>query len=110
MTASIAMSLVKERKNLWWVLEWASRAPTNLSKEKNMDDLIEALTIFKKYVEADDNYAKHNPTHCEHDVFMVCANIKEDAVSDEDKKRLDELSFAWNGEYDCWSSYRFGSC
>jgi hypothetical protein len=48
-----------------------------------MDDLIEALTIFKKYIKADNDYAKHAPTHCEHDVFMVCARIKEDDVSDE---------------------------
>jgi hypothetical protein len=72
-----------------------------------MGDLIEALTIFKKYVKADSDYA---PIHCEHDVFMVCAGIEEGAVSKEDEKRLEELSFTWNKEYECFTSYRFGSC
>ena len=75
-----------------------------------MDDLIEALTIFNKYIKADNNYAKLAPTHCEHDVFMVCAGIAKDDVSAEDKERLEKLSFSWNDEYDCWTSFRFGSC
>lgn len=70
------------------------------------DDLIEALTIFNKYAETN-CYA---PTHCEHDMFMVCASIEEDAVSDEDKKRLEIIGFRWSGDHDCWVSFRFGSC
>jgi hypothetical protein len=75
-----------------------------------MGDLIEALTILKKYVKADNDYAKLAPTHCEHDVFMVLAGIKEGAVSKEDEKRLGELGFNWSEEYGCWASFRFGSC
>jgi len=88
------------------VPERASRAPIDLTLELIMDDLIEALTIFKKYIK-EDAYA---PTHCEHDVFMVCAGIREDAVSAEDTERLEELGFSWDESYDCWSSFRFGSC
>lgn len=68
-----------------------------------MKDLIEALEIFSKYI--GDRYS---PTHCEHDVFMVqCDN---DKVSEEDKQRLEELSFSWDEDYECFTSYRFGSC
>lgn len=71
-----------------------------------MKDLIEALTIFEKYIKEN----KYSPTHCEHDVFMVTGGITEDMVSDEDKFRLEKLSFRWSDEYECWISYRFGSC
>lgn len=67
-----------------------------------MEDLIEALQIFLKYRN------EHYPTHCEHDIMMV-GRITEDEVSAEDRQRLGELSFTWNTEYDCWTSYRFGS-
>lgn len=71
-----------------------------------MKDLIEALTILMKY--GTDSYS---PTHCEHDVLLVAGiGIKEGAVSEEDAKRLDALGFHWNTEYDCWASFRFGSC
>jgi len=70
-----------------------------------MKDLIEALTIFLKY----GNPAY--PTHCEHDVLVIC-NIEPSDVSDEDKKRLDELGFfvSDNVDYDNgFISFRFGS-
>ena len=70
-----------------------------------MDDLIEALQIFSKYL---DEKNDHTPTHCEHDVFMV-VDIEEDALSEEDAKRLSELSFDWSDEWDAFCSYRFGS-
>lgn len=67
-----------------------------------MKDLIEALQIFLKY---GDPYA---PTHCEHDVMLVC--IDPAAVSDDDKARLDELGFFVGKEYpDVFTSFRFGS-
>lgn len=67
-----------------------------------MKELIEALTIFM-------NYDEGSSTHCEHDVLLV-VSVTEDQVSDEDKSRLEELSFRWMTEYDSWGSYRFGSC
>lgn len=67
-----------------------------------MDKLIEALTIFLKYK---NEYA---PTHCEHDVMLV-VGISQEEVSEEDKKRLDELGFRWSEEFDSWASFRYGS-
>jgi hypothetical protein len=72
-----------------------------------MKDLIEALTILMKYGGAD----QHAPTHCEHDIFMVAGiDVARDAVSVTDQKRLVQLGFHWNAEFECWASFRFGSC
>jgi hypothetical protein len=68
-----------------------------------MKDLIEALTIFAKYATE-----QHNPTHCEHDTFFVVC-VERDALSTEDKRRVEELGFLWSEEYDSWVSFRFGS-
>lgn len=67
-----------------------------------MDDLIKALTIFRKY--ANPAY----PTHCEHDILMVM-KVKKDQPSEEDQAALEELGFHWNTEYDCWASFKYGS-
>ena len=67
-----------------------------------MDDLIEALTIFRKYKNA------RCPTHCEHDQLMI-AEITRDEVIIEDQKRLDELGFFWSESDDVWLSFRYGS-
>ena len=70
-----------------------------------MKDLIEALQIFLKYSD------RGWPTHCEHDVLYI-VGVTHDEVSDEDRKRLDELGFIFSedaaGEPG-WLSYRFGS-
>lgn len=66
-----------------------------------MDDLIAALTIFRKYSDT-----KH-PTHCEHDELRV--EVDPDVVSDEDKRALEALSFTPTRENN-FRSYRFGSC
>lgn len=65
-----------------------------------MDDLIEALTIFRKYGNP------HNPTHCEHDELWVCG-IDPSKVSEEDAARLDQLGFFADDE--AFRSFRFGS-
>ena len=68
-----------------------------------MKDLIEALQIFLKYGNP------HSPTNCSHDVLWV--NINPEDVSDEDKARLDELSFFVSEEDGYgFTSFRFGSC
>lgn len=67
-----------------------------------MDDLIEALTIFREY----GNPAW--PTHCEHDVLTICG-IEASQVSESDKVRLGELGFFVDEDLDCFQSYRFGS-
>ena len=66
-----------------------------------MDDLIEALQIFKKYKN------EKWPTRCEHDELII-VDIDESEVSSEDKQRLDELGFFWS-EDECFLSFRFGS-
>lgn len=72
-----------------------------------MSDLIKALQIFLKYGDP-----KH-PTHCEHDVLVIC-EIDPAVVSDEDKKILKDLGFE-NGNHEvnedepCFYSYRYGS-
>lgn len=67
-----------------------------------MENLIKALQIFLKYGNPD------NPTYCEHDILFVATDP--DLVSDEDKKKLDDLGFF---ESDCgegYNSYKYGSC
>ena len=65
-----------------------------------MDELIEALQIFRKY----DNPSR--PTQCEHDALHVC--IDPEGISDEDKARLKELSFTPD-QFGGFYSFRFGS-
>lgn len=71
-----------------------------------MNDLIEALQILQKY--GNDEH----PTNCEHDILMVyIENITDSKdVSKEDLSRLEELGFDWDEEYECFTSYKFGSC
>lgn len=66
-----------------------------------MEDLIKALTIFKKYRN------EKWPTHCEHDVLMIMA-VGEKEMSEEDTQAVEKLGFHWSNEYDCWASYKFG--
>jgi hypothetical protein len=67
-----------------------------------MEDLIKALQIFLKYSNTE------YPTHCEHDVLQV--DVDPELVSEEDKIELKKLSFSVDEEFDCFYSYRFGSC
>ena len=66
-----------------------------------MDDLIKALQIFRKYGNPE------FPTHCEHDVMYL--NIDYHLVSNNDKKKLDELGFFKDEDNDKFMSYQFGS-
>ena len=67
-----------------------------------MDDLIEALQIFRKYGNPE------WPTHCEHDELIV--NIDPSNVTKSDLKRLDQLSFIPINDERHFKSFRFGSC
>jgi hypothetical protein len=40
---------------------------------------------------------------------MMVVGITKEEVSIEDEIELENLSFTWNFEYDCWTSVRFGS-
>lgn len=66
-----------------------------------LTNLIEALTIFRKY--ADPVY----PTDCEHGEF--CVLIDPALVSPEDLARLAELSFLPRTRDWCFYSSRYGS-
>ena len=69
-----------------------------------MENLIKALQIFLKY--GNPEY----PTHCEHDVLMICG-YEWDHISEIDKKELETLGFFDSGDPEKGIiSYRFGSC
>jgi len=67
-----------------------------------MNDLIEALQIFAKYIPD-----KRWPTWCEHDALHV--DCDPEMVSDKDKKQLDKLSFIPD-DFEGFMSFSFGSC
>ncbi len=73
-----------------------------------MSDLIKALQIFLKY--GNPKY----PTHCEHDILMICG-IDPKTVSNKDRIKLHNLGFCVNNdEYNEYGephfySYKYGS-
>lgn len=69
-----------------------------------MEALIKALQILLNY--GNPEY----PTHCEHDVLIICG-INPDDVSDHDKEELDRLGFFVSTEYgdSAFISFKFGS-
>ena len=71
--------------------------------EGGFDRISEALAIFKRY--ANPTY----PFHCSHDTLWVL--VEPGKVSDEDKKRLDELGFfpCDEDDGDQFISFRYGS-
>ena len=71
--------------------------------DSGLTDFAEAILIFKKYGDS------HNPFHCEHDELWVCV-CSPDAVSEEDRERLDELGFFVDEGDESIKSFRFGSC
>jgi hypothetical protein len=66
-----------------------------------MKELIEALQIFLKYGDIP------HPTGCEHDELSVYVNPE--TVSKEDIKKLDELGFTADHEYERFYSFKYGS-
>lgn len=73
------------------------------SEQQPIDQLIEGLTILKKYLRTD-----AYPTHCEHDVLMVMVPDDTD-IPTEEVARLEELGFHQDDERGLWASFRFGS-
>jgi len=69
-----------------------------------MDDLIEAMQIFRKYCKGDEK----TPIHCQYDELNVCC-VDRSKMSEEDVERLGDLSFMWTEEGFCFYSFRFGS-
>jgi hypothetical protein len=72
-----------------------------------MEDLIKALTIFMKYVQKDE-YAYSYPTSCDHDELRVY--VPPSRISDIDLKELGELGFSPDYNWNCFVSYKYGSC
>lgn len=75
-----------------------------------MDNLIEALNIFKMYNDAD-SYVSKYPFHCEHDVLYVRVD---NGVSEEHIERLEQLGFSVDDDHDdssntCFKSFHYGS-
>lgn len=67
-----------------------------------MGDLIEALTILKKYAD------REFPTGCEHDILRVY-DVGKDEPREAERIRLQEIGFHWDDDCECWASFRFGS-
>lgn len=81
----------------------ASKGSSRFSSLRGtMDNLIEALTIFRKYAN------RKFPTMCAHDILMI-TGIEEGQPSPEDVSKLEELGFFWDKEFECWASFKFGS-
>ncbi len=74
----------------------------SIDEQIEIDRLIEALQIFKKYI------GTSYPTNCSHDQLYV--DVRPDDVNEADIKRLDELGFFVDEELDGFSSFEFGSC
>lgn len=62
----------------------------------------EALEIFEKYDKG------QYPTNCAHDILYFYVNPED--VSEADIIKLEELGFDIHQEYDCFYSYKYGSC
>lgn len=73
-----------------------------------MDDLIEALNIFRDYLDVNPALNSKYPTSCEHDRLNVHSILLSD-VTPEDQVRLQELGFDWDADEEVFFSYRFGS-
>lgn len=73
-----------------------------IKETMQMDDLIAALLIFKKYKNV------QHPTNCSHDELAIMA-VSEEEVTTEDAVELDRLGFIFSKSNDCWISFRFGS-
>jgi hypothetical protein len=74
-------------------------------KAGTMQDLIDALTILRKYGNPE------RPTHCEHDELQI-NGIDPNGVSPEDKVELDRLGFHIGDDghgCPCFASFKFGS-
>ena len=67
------------------------------------------MSGFRKQIDPEVYFSSIEILICEHDILYV-VGIPYEEISEEDRKRLEELSFNWNVEDECWYSFRFGFC
>jgi hypothetical protein len=72
-----------------------------MTERGSLDELIEALQIFRKYGN------KIFPTHCEHDTLTVM--VEPTLVSEMDKLELNQRGFFVSRDTGLFTSFRFGS-
>lgn len=73
-----------------------------------MQDLIEALTILKKYlIKQADAYLYKYPTKCKNGKLLVC--VKYININKQDLERLEDLGFEPDEFTGYMVSYRFGT-
>lgn len=63
-----------------------------------ISQLREGLTILEKYCGRDD------PCVVGHDIIYA-GGVEASKMSDEDAKRIDELGWHWDDEFDCWARF-----
>lgn len=64
----------------------------------NVNDIIEGLTILAKH----DPHGLDANVAADHDIIFGPG--KKD-VPEDDRKRLEQLGWFWDKEYDCWAMY-----
>lgn len=74
-----------------------------------MNEFLEAMKIFMKYLNDENSYSYKYPFHCEHDLMYFYA-VSPLEVSFEDHERLDELGFVPTEDREGFVSYKYGSC
>jgi len=74
-----------------------------------MNDFIEAMMIFERYMTDKNAYSYKYPFFCDQEQLSFCGKGIEN-FSQEDIDRLEVLGFDWDSDADCWISNRFGSC
>ena len=74
-----------------------------MSKEPTpIEELLEAIKIFLKYDEG------QYPINADHDIIYFY--VDPNKVCESDHIRLEELGFDVHQEFDCYYSYKYGSC
>jgi len=68
-----------------------------------MKELVEAFQIFLKY----DNPSY--PINCQHDIMRVYLDVSFDTIDKNDIKRLIEIGFEYDDDFECFQSIKYGS-
>lgn len=77
----------------------------NWGVELNQTYAIRHGDYYKKHPLKYDNPSR--PFQCEHDELII--NVDPQIVSEEDKRKLDDLGIFIGDDYECFKSFRYGS-